>query len=336
MRRTVAATAIPHADALSSLRYPLRYEAVLAAQQGDIAAALNSCRALVALGRAFGDEPIGVSQEIRAHCVEDALRTLERTLAQGEGTDADLAALQRLFEEEKEHPGLLIAIRGERALMHRLLEAIEGGKYTVQQMMQAGVMPTPASPWERVSHVSERDAVRYLHAQFLEETTEQARLARQPFESLPGPFEPPAGYQQWGDASLEQVLAETVRRERSRFQHWNARLRCGVVLLAAERYRLAHGRWPEAVEDLVPRFLAQPMPDAYGGKPIRLRKFADGLIVYSIGPNGIDDGGAIDPEPPSEWGRDVGFRLWDVAKRRQPAPPAPQPLDLPAPENGPK
>jgi hypothetical protein len=110
-------------------------------------------------------------------------------------------------------------------------------------------------------------------------------------------------------------------------------LRCGVVLLAAERHRLAHQRWPEAVEEMVPQFLARPMPDAYYGKPIRLRRFADGLVVYSVGPDGIDDGGAIDPDPPNEWGRDVGFRLWDVAKRRQPAP---QPPDAPAGDNGPK
>jgi hypothetical protein len=183
--------------------------------------------------------------------------------------------------------------------------------------------------------VSERDAVRYLHAQFLEETTEQARLARQPFESLPGPFEPPQAFRRWASVPLDQVLADAVAQPRSRFQHCNARLRCGVVLLAAERYRLAHGRWPETVENLVPQLLVRSMPDAYYGKPICLRRFADGLVVYSVGPDGVDDGGAIDPEPPSEGNRDVGCRLWDVDKRRQPPAPQPQPLVPPA-ENGPK
>jgi hypothetical protein len=329
------ATLIPHVDALASLRYPLRYEVLLRAQERDIPGALRSCRALVVLGRALGDEPIAVSQFIRANCIEDALRALERTLAQGEGGEADLASLQRLFEEEMEHPGYLIAVRGERALTHRMLESIETGQVTVRQLMQSPVSPPAASTWERVANVSERDAVRYLHAQFLEETTEHARLARQPFESFPGPFGPPRGWRQWGTTSLEQSLAEAVPRDRSRFQYWSARLRCGIVLLAAERYRLAHGRWPEAVEELAPQFLARPMPDAYYGKPILLQRFADGLVVYSVGPDGIDDGGAIDPPREGEYGKDLGFRLWDVAKRRQPAPPS-HPLDLPAAENGPK
>src|SRR5262249_32881076 len=160
-----------------------RYEALLRAQEQDVAGALESCRALVGLGRALGDEPFGVSEVIRGACVEDALRTLERTLAQGQATDADLASLQRMCEEELEHPGYLITVRGERAVTHRILGAIEAGQVTVKQLMQSPALPAKGSSWERVANVSERDAVRYLHAQYLEETTEHVRLARQPFES---------------------------------------------------------------------------------------------------------------------------------------------------------
>lgn len=50
--------------------------------------------------------------------------------------------------------------------------------------------------------------------------------------------------------------------------------------------------------------------DAYDGKPIRYRRLADGVVVYSVGADGKDDGGKA--------GADLGYRLWDVDRRRQP------------------
>ena len=92
-----------------------------------------------------------------------------------------------------------------------------------------------------------------------------------------------------------------------------------------KRYRLANERWPSSLEDLVPRFLATSIPDAYYGKPIRLRRFEGCLAVYSIGSDGVDNGGALDPSQPGKLNPDIGFCLWDLAKRRQ--PPAPTPPD---------
>ncbi len=46
------------------------------------------------------------------------------------------------------------------------------------------------------------------------------------------------------------------------------------------------------------------------------------MIFYSIGPDGVDDGGTLDPKKNFGPGTDIGIRLWDVSKRRQP-PPAP-------------
>ena len=39
-----------------------------------------------------------------------------------------------------------------------------------------------------------------------------------------------------------------------------------------------------------------------------------------IGPDGEDNGGKMDRQHPVTPGTDIGFRLWDVAKRRQPPP----------------
>lgn len=111
-------------------------------------------------------------------------------------------------------------------------------------------------------------------------------------------------------ASAWQKAAEASHRD-------SAEMRCGVVMLAAERYRKANGRWPEKIADLVPRFLAKVPIDPFDNKPLRLLRTKEGLTIYSVSVDGVDDGGKLDDRP---WvaGTDYGFRLWDVSKRRQP------------------
>ena len=47
--------------------------------------------------------------------------------------------------------------------------------------------------------------------------------------------------------------------------------------------------------DLVPRFLAAVPTDPFNGAPLRYKRSEQGFIVYSIGPDGHDDGGREKP-----------------------------------------
>jgi hypothetical protein len=97
-----------------------------------------------------------------------------------------------------------------------------------------------------------------------------------------------------------------------------AMFRCAATGLAAERYRLDKGRWPEKLGDLVPAYLPAVPLDPYDGKPLRLARKPDGVVVYALGRDGRDDGGDFETLNTHQPGTDYGFRLWDVDKRRQP------------------
>jgi hypothetical protein len=91
-------------------------------------------------------------------------------------------------------------------------------------------------------------------------------------------------------------------------------------MLAAERFRLHQGRWPGSLEELRPTYLQQILADPYDGRPLRFRRLPDGVLIYSVGPDGVDNGGVIArPFIQSQKGIDLGMQLWDVALRRQPA-----------------
>jgi hypothetical protein len=70
-----------------------------------------------------------------------------------------------------------------------------------------------------------------------------------------------------------------------------AQLEVAKVLLAVERYRLAHASLPETLERLVPDYLAAVPADPFDGAPLRYQRLTRGFVVYSVGEDGKDDGG---------------------------------------------
>lgn len=72
-----------------------------------------------------------------------------------------------------------------------------------------------------------------------------------------------------------------------------AELRSLIVGLACERYRLATGAWPKSLDELQPAYLKELPLDPYTNKPMLFRNLPDGVVIYSVGINNVDDGGAV-------------------------------------------
>ncbi len=92
-----------------------------------------------------------------------------------------------------------------------------------------------------------------------------------------------------------------------------ARLRAVIAGLAALRYYSDHASWPPSLDDLVPGYLDALPVDPVTAKPLIYVIKDDGIIIYSVGANAIDDGEGYYAEPPEgteRTGDDVGFRIW--------------------------
>src|SRR5262249_61256195 len=94
-----------------------------------------------------------------------------------------------------------------------------------------------------------------------------------------------------------------------------------IVALAVERFRVAKKAWPKGLEEVVTAKFLQGIPiDPFDGRPIRYHAMAKGRIVYSVGPDGLDNNGLLASESdPKEPERDIGLQIWDVELRRQPS-----------------
>jgi ABC-type Na+ efflux pump permease subunit len=321
-------TLLPHVQRLRHIAQVLSYDAIMRAQEGDVDGALESCRGAINAGRVNGDEPVLVSMLVRLACTNLALAQIERSLAQGEPSLEALADLQTLLEEEAKDNPFLTGMRGERALFDRLMGTIETGSMSgtnmrmVQGLLRGNLSWTDRlSLWTGVSLRRQRAAL----VDFATLCVEAAKLpAHEAIDAL-AELETRAGEL----PGLARALisgdwkGSVYKRVSQSFHRNEAYLRCAVVLAALERFRHSRRHWPDALGELVPEFLAAVPLDPYDGQPLRYARISDGVVVYSVGPDRTDDGGKLKDWPPRArtteelQGLDLGFRLWDLAQRRQ-------------------
>jgi len=78
-----------------------------------------------------------------------------------------------------------------------------------------------------------------------------------------------------------------------------ARQRCLNAALAVQRHRLMHGQLPGSPSEIDPQLLgpatqmADALIDPFDGQPLRYQVQESQVIIYSVGSNGVDDGGDL-------------------------------------------
>ena len=118
------------------------------------------------------------------------------------------------------------------------------------------------------------------------------------------------------DLSYDSTIAKTLRIEAARD--------VVVTAIALKRFQLKHGKWPETLSELTPEFLPSVPIDPCDGKSLKYHPNADGtFLLYSVGDDGVDDGGDATPSKPSS----SGTPNWSWQRARdwvwpQPATPA--------------
>jgi hypothetical protein len=87
------------------------------------------------------------------------------------------------------------------------------------------------------------------------------------------------------------MLLPALQKTTEKTADSEARLRCAQMSLAVEQFRVRNRRLPERLEELVPGILSQLPVDPIDGDPLHYLKLDTGYVVYSVGLDGIDNGG---------------------------------------------
>ena len=85
-----------------------------------------------------------------------------------------------------------------------------------------------------------------------------------------------------------------------------------IIAFALARCQREHGEYPKELAALSPKYLPAIPQDLFSGKPLIYRPQGKGFLLYSVGPNGQDEGGRGPEDKPA--GDDLSVRIPVAAK----------------------
>lgn len=259
-------THLPTAAAL------LELEAVTAAENGDSQRACDAIVACAAIARALTAEPLARSQITRGVCLRKAAEALEQALGRVAFTGEQLDAIQQAFAALDAPDALEKAWRAELALTCRHIRAASGLLSRILGL----------SELDRRAFAEHGAAILNAAAMGLPEALDAVSAARLTLLQTTSALTPITG-------AVLPALSKGFEENAVAL----ASARAAQTAAAIERYRLAHGQLPNALPALLPEFLSQAPEDPFQKSALTYRVRPTGYVVYSVGPNRIDDRGEV-------------------------------------------
>jgi hypothetical protein len=294
-------TELTHLAKLKTLARVAAFHAVLDAERDRLEDWPQYVEFQLQLAATLDDEPVLISYLVRNAIIDMASKATERCLSCGSPTDEQCRQLQEAFLNAGRTNTLPLALIGERAMMAPVFRLnrseienssqIDGGVASQRWPQHYSGKPV----WYLwVSGFFERDLNFYLQSMDLGTT-----LAAKPIsEALTATniFRNASNVAARKYYMLSSMFLPSLSRVFQRQATAHAQLDLAVTALAVERFKRAHGRLPEDLNELAPDFMEKVPGDPFDGAPLRFHHLTRGYVIYSIGADGHDDGGRERPE----------------------------------------
>jgi hypothetical protein len=304
-----------HLAALKNLSQALSARMVVKLREKRYSAAWTNLLALTRLSTAWEPEPAEISHLVRFGLARTAWKAAWQALQAHNWTEEQLVSLQHeweapdFFKGLPETPAFTRAALVDTCIRERTTPR-QGiplkGTLNSALRSPASLVPEAKHRWEQAqyrvtgTYEDERDLLLFFRDRELEARKAITAPTWLQMRAHPGvtnavPFrskhfsrmqamlntqQAGLGFQREGKGLLGRAAEAETRR----------RLVIGAIAL--ERYRVAHGSYPEDLKSLVPDVLKSVPVDFMDGKPLRYRLGnADTFVFHSVGLDCIDDGG---------------------------------------------
>lgn len=281
---------MPHIARLRNEQHEFQLECIDAVERRDTATALSSIDALVRVSHLLAGEPTLIGQLIRIRGYQEALNEIGRLLSAG---PLDAPALQQL---EEMVAGLTTIDTFRQVILTERVMALGILELSADRYAGLSSSDNPIDlPWFfRVMWVSGMTVID--RARLLESSEHLLGLVEMDpvfaavnWEALVN-GELSAGQLQ-SLCPVTRLILGSTRNAGVKFASMEGRRRVALLVIAVERFRAANGgRLPKTLEELPAPTDPELREDPYGEELI-YRPLPDGYAVYSVGPDGKDDGG---------------------------------------------
>jgi hypothetical protein len=279
---------LPHLTRLKTEAQIFRLKALRAAQTGDVDESLAAINDIIRLSKTLANEPIMISQLVRAACVRIALDSAEDLLSRQTLSPDQLQQLDKQFVSVESRQMLRLGMLGERVMALSIFDAPEA----LFKGMDDPELGNPAQIRRGMGFLSLIGMTVGDRRLILETIEEALSIADDP---SPRAFERAKKLEASTERKLEgfppkifAVLSlPAIGKATERFMALEAVLRGARLACAIEGYRLQHAKLPDRLADTI---LQIPM-DPFDGQPFRYQFSATGYVVYSVGPDLRDNRG---------------------------------------------
>jgi len=303
-----AAILLPHLAAMKRSSQFLQLRAIAEVQNGEIEKAFDDVKLSLRLAEAIRTEPFIITHLVRIAILQITLQPVWEGLAEHQWSDAQLAELDselvRLnFLEDYEN-----SVRGERAAHVKIIDWLEQNRSRYWQFL--AMLENDAHRQDDVVKNFVTTSAFYLMPKgwFYQNEVVLAQLEQQ--WSLSGVDDATQTISPKKTAQADEavksisharpfnlfacVLLPALGNFAQKTAYGQNAVNMVRTAIALERYRLAHGEFPETLDALAPQFIAQVPHDVIGGQPLKYRRTSDGqFVLYSVGWNETDDGGVV-------------------------------------------
>jgi hypothetical protein len=295
-----AGTLMPHLARMKEVALEFRAEGWLAVQLGDADRAIRALTDSASLAQLLQDEPILISQLVRISGCALALSQAEQLLSRLRLDEHHLGAVETAIRSLSQGDGFRDSMIHERACGIAMFEN--------PKMLSAEVNREEDSPENQyglslalaaygVTGLRQADKVVFL-ATFEHQLTNAPLNAPERLSAVEA-----AGsnvlqrIKAFPPKIISGILLPGLSRAAQKFCHLDAHRDAALTALAIERFRRAHdGALPETLQQLVPTWLPKIPTDIFDGQPLRYRRLDSGYVVYSVGPDRLDNGGKERPK----------------------------------------
>lgn len=283
--------------ALGSLKDSVRLLSVEAISHADSDPRLSARSVISSFGlaRSLEKEPMLVSQLVRNACQGLTVSILERLINRTDFTDEQLCELSEAVVKAQAPSALLRVFVGERCMSLAILKMppaqmahIFSPRGHSARSLADARLKTLAIAFHRFAGLIDRSTTIYLDVMedYVEATQLPLDRRRAAIDAIDARCRAALGT----DFLLEHLTALFGRIDMINLRGI-ADLQTAHAALAIQRFRLAAGKLPDALADLVPTYLESVPRDPFDGNDLRYKKLEIGFVVYSVGVDRYDGGG---------------------------------------------
>jgi hypothetical protein len=294
----------------------LSTRAIYAAEVGDAAGATAMIERSFQFARAVPSDSSLVCHMIRQACMGLACTVVQRCLNRIQFSDAQL---QRILESMPSGTNDIVGtFRVEHCTTVWVFNEVRAGKRLDDLMLPGTAKPwwkrAANRLWRPRNEYNDQDFLGYL--ELMPRVIETAALPpRRAIDECRRLF---TTYASNATCEVAQAAIPSWTKAIQTHHEIEAHLEATRAALNVERFRMANGRPPETMAALAPIFTPRAPLDPFDGQPFRFKALNPGYTVYSIGADGVDDGGLAKTNAPVPKNYDITVtvqRPWPLKGR---------------------